>query len=364
MVIYRTHLYSVHYDYKINFEQLLMIITIIGGGHLGHVCAGFLSSQQDVEVRLLTRRPDDWNKTLEITDPDGNVLHGSPSMITASYSEALKDADIALLCLPGFSIREMLTNIAPYLDKKSAVGSVVSNTGFFFQAFDILGKDQPLFGFQRAPFISRIKEYGKSASLLGYKPSLSVAIEQTKDKENLRNILERIFQCTVNLLESFYEASLSNSNPLLHTSRLYTLWKDYEEGETTRNIPFFYREWTLEASELYIAMDNELQSLLSKLGIRKGAIPDVLTYYESTDAHSLTRKLSSIAAFRNIPSPMVKVGNGYEPDFTSRYFTEDFAFGLRFARDLCHKEGVECPNMDRVFEWGSMRLSKNHGSFG
>lgn len=329
-----------------------MTITIIGGGHLGHVCAGVLSSQQDVEVRILTRRPADWNRTLEITDPDGNVLHGSPYLITAEYSEALKGADIALLCLPGFSIREMLTNIAPYLDKKTAVGSVVSNTGFFFHAFDILGKDQPLFGFQRAPFISRIKEYGKSAMLLGYKPSLAVAIEQTSDKESLRNILEKIFQCKVNLLESFYEASLSNSNPLLHTSRLYTLWKDYNEGDITENIPFFYREWTLEASELYIAMDNELQALLSKLGIRKGAIPDVLTYYESTDAYSLTNKLSSITAFHNIPSPMVKVTGGYKPDFTSRYFTEDFAYGLRFARNLCHEKGIECPHMDKVFEWG------------
>lgn len=327
-------------------------ITIIGGGHLGHVCAGFLSAQQHTEVRMLTRRPADWDSHLKVTDCNGKVFEGNLSLITSDYAEALRDTDIVLLCLPGFSIREMLEKISCYLEPQTAVGAIVASTGFFFQAFDVLKKEQPLFGFQRVPFISRTVEYGKSASLLGYKPSLSVAIEQTEEKELLRARLETLFCCPVNLLDSFYEVSLSNSNPLLHTSRLFSLWNGYKAGMTYERIPFFYKEWTIEAAELYIAMDSELQTLLKVLGVREGAIPDVLTYYESTDAESLARKLRSITAFQSILLPMKEVEGGYEPDFTVRYFTEDFAFGLSFARNLCHENGVPCPVMDKVYEWG------------
>lgn len=346
-----------------NCDMQNLIITIIGGGHLGHVCAGFLSACNpemervgEIEVRMLTRRPADWDSHLKVTDCYGKVFNGNLNLITSDPAEALRGADIVLLCLPGYSIREMLENVADYLEPHTAVGAIVASTGFFFHAFDVLKKTQPLFGFQRVPFISRTTEYGKSADLLGYKPSLSVAIEQAEDKETLRAMLQDLFRCPVNLLESFYEVSLSNSNPLLHTSRLYSLWHDYSKGKVYDRNPLFYAEWTEEAASLYISMDNELQSLLRVLGVREGAIPDVLTYYESTDADSLTRKLRSIPAFQGILAPMKETEGGFVPDFTSRYFTEDFAFGLSFARNLCHENGVPCPVMDKVYEWGSTFL--------
>ena len=260
----------------------------------------------------------------------------------------------------------MLERVADYLEPHTAVGAIVASTGFFFHAFDVLKKTQPLFGFQRVPFIARTKEYGHSADLLGYKPSLSVAIEQAEDKETLCAALQGIFRCPVNLLESFYEVSLSNSNPLLHTSRLYSLWHNHSEGMVYDRNPLFYAEWTEEAASLYISMDNELQTLLRVLGVREGAIPDVLTYYESTDADSLTRKLRSIPAFQGILAPMKEADSQsqgqsqgqshFVPDFSSRYFTEDFAYGLSFARNLCHENGVPCPTMDKVYEWGNAFL--------
>ncbi len=333
-----------------------IIITIIGGGHLGHVCAGFLGAQSGVELRLLTRRPELWTDRVEVSDPEGKIYDGKLSLVTPNPADALRGADIVLLCLPGYSIREMLEKIAEHLEPHTAVGAIVASTGFFFHAFDVLKKTQPLFGFQRVPFIARTKEYGHSADLLGYKPSLSVAIEQTEDKETLCATLQDLFRCPVNLLESFYEVSLSNSNPLLHTSRIYSLLQDHSEGKVYDRVSFFYKEWTEEAASLYISMDNELQALLRVLGVREGAIPDVLTYYESTDSDSLTRKLRSIPAFQGILAPMKETEGGFVPDFTSRYFTEDFAFGLSFARNLCHENGIPCPVMDKVYEWGNSFL--------
>ena len=99
-------------------------------------------------------------------------------------------------------------------------------------------------------------------------------------------------------------------------------------------------------------MDNELQALLAQLPVRPGSIPTVLDYYESTDAPSLARKLRSIEAFKGIASPMRQVEGSYVPDFQSRYFTEDFPYGLAIVHRLMHEKGVPSPTIDMVFDWG------------
>jgi hypothetical protein len=117
-------------------------------------------------------------------------------------------------------------------------------------------------------------------------------------------------------------------------------------------IPFFYEEWTERAAQLYIDMDKELQQLLSVLPVREGSIPTVLQYYESTDAPSLARKLRGIEAFKGILAPMKKVEDGFVPDFHSRYFTEDFPFGLSFVQRLAREKGIPSPVIDRIMGWG------------
>ena len=150
---------------------------------------------------------------------------------------------------------------------------------------------------------------------------------------------------------------MSNSNPLLHPSRLYSLWKDWKEGEVFSRIPLFYEEWTEEAAQLYIQMDNELQALLERLPVRKGSIATVLDYYESVDAQTLAKKLRSIEAFKGILAPVKKVEGGYVPDFKSRYFTEDFPYGLQIVQRLTRQHGVDSPVIDQVLQWGLSRLA-------
>lgn len=332
-------------------------VCICGGGNLGHVVAGFLAAHGDCEVSLLTRHPERWQQQLEITTPEGTILQGTIGKITSDPKDVIPQADIVLLCLPGFSIREVLQQIAPALTPGTAVGSIVSSTGFFFEAFKILSKDTPLFGFQRVPFISRLKEYGRSADLLGYKPDLSIAIEQTADKEALRATIEKLFRVPVQLLSSYYEVSLTNSNPLLHPSRLYSLWKDWHEGIVYPEQSLFYEQWTDEASRYLIQMDEEFNQLLDVLPVTKGSIPTILDYYESHDAASLTRKLQSIQAFKGIKSPMKQVEGGYVPDFESRYFTEDFPYGLQIVQRLAHEHGIKTPMIDKILRWGLTRLA-------
>ena len=301
----------------------------------------------------MTGHPEKWAKEfeLEIKGSTGSVLEKCKlGTISSNPADVIPQAGIVFICLPGPYIRSMLEKIKPFLDKKALVGSVVSNTGFFFQAHDVIN-GQPLFGFQRVPFISRIVDYGKRACLLGFKKSLCLCVENYNG-ESVRQLMEDLLNTPIKLLHNFYEVSLSNSNPLLHPARMYSMWKDWTPDISYDRNPAFYAEWTDEASRLLIDMDHELQLLLLKLPVDPSNVPNILDYYESVDAPSLTRKIRSIPAFQEIMSPMKKIESGkFIPDLDSRYFTEDFECGTFYIRDSAIQYGVPTPTIDLICKW-------------
>ena len=333
-------------------------ITICGGGSLGHVCLGFLSSQDNYSVSLLTNHPEKWDKNIIVTDINGKQFQGTIEKLSSNPQDVIPGADVVLFCLPGFLIKQTLEQIKPFLSPDTYVGSIVSSTGFFFFAHEVLGTNAKVFGFQRVPFIARVVEYGSRANLLGYKASLNIAVENSDNTEDFRQFIEKAFNTPVNLLQSFYEACLTNSNPILHTGRLYSMWHEWN-GVPYDHCILFYKEWTEDAAQWLIDMDAEFMQLLRKLPMNPKAVPPLLEYYESSDAKSLAAKLSSIKAFETIKAPMKEMGSGWIPDFESRYFTEDFPFGLRFIVELAREYRVETPKIDTVYSWGLSKIWGN-----
>lgn len=328
-----------------------MKVCICGGGNLGLVCTGYLGSQKGIDVVVYTGNPSLWQSEIEVVDPSNHTFLCHPSVISDNAGDLIPHSDMILLCLPGFALESTLKKILPYITEGTVIGSVVCNTGFFFLAHEILPVSIPLFGFQRAPFIARTVDYGRKARLLGYKNELKIAVEGVQDCEKFRKDIETLFSTPTRLLNNFYEASLSNSNPILHTGRLFSMWGNWD-GEVFDKQIMFYKEWTNEASQLVLDMDSEFMRLPQSLGISENAIPSLLKYYESTDAESLTRKIRSISAFESIAAPMCKVRNGWVPDFKSRYFTEDFPFGLKYIVSSMEKQGLRAEILNKVLSWG------------
>ncbi len=325
---------------------------------MGHVCAGVMASRGAV-VNIYTQRPEQWGRTLSVRDGDGRVYEGTLGTVSSDPAEALDGCGTILLCLPGFAIERTLRSIRPHLTAGQRVGSIVASTGFFFFAHGILSPQTPLFGFQRVPFIARTDVYGHAANLLGYKAEMAVATEGMPDAEAFVSELSVLLGTPSRLLGHWLDASLTNSNPILHTARLHDLWSRWDGRPWAENV-YFYADWTDAASETLIAMDTEFMELLGALPVTAGAVKPLLEYYESADAASLTRKLRSIAAFRSITAPMRETAEGWIPDRDSRYFTEDFPFGLRFIRDLAAENGVPTPAIDEVWNWGAGFMARNH----
>lgn len=335
-------------------------VCICGGGNLAHVTGGYLASMQEYDVRLLTRHPERWlpDLTLTVTDCNGKTFHSRFSVITSDPQTAVQGADMILLCLPGFAIASALESIKPFIGPKTLVGSIVSSTGFFLMAKKIVPSQTGLFGFQRVPFIARTQEYGRSANLLGYKPSLAFATMNIENPSNLEAMLSRMFSVPVHWLDSHLKVTLTNSNPLLHPSRLYGMFNKRTEFDSKI---LFYEDWDNLSSETLIACDNEFGLLLSKLGVSRDDIPSLLTYYESSDADSLTRKIRSIQAFKGLYAPMVELPDGhFKPDFGNRYFSEDIPFGILIIKGYCSKYGIATPTIDKVIYWAQAGMQKDY----
>lgn len=119
----------------------------------------------------------------------------------------------------------------------------------------------------------------------------------------------------------------------------------------------FYEEWTDEAAELMIKMDAELFRLLRVLPVTEGYLTPLIDYYESHDAPSLRRKIASITGFKGILSPMKQEPGGWVPDYSSRYFTEDFGYSLRYIYELLQTHNIDAPCIEKVYRWGLGKIS-------
>lgn len=336
----------------------MLNVCICGGGGLGHVISGVLAESGKYKVSLFTGHPDLWGNEIAVTLPDNKSIVGRIAEISDKPSEVIADADYIIFCLPGYLIAGTLRRIRPFLKKGAVVGSVVGSSGFFWMAYAILPKGTPYWALQRVPYIARVIQYGQTAELKGYKNQLKVAVSDAPCKEAICSAVEEFFGTPTVTLDSVWAAALSNSNPLLHTCRLYTLFKNCPPNTIYAERPLFYEDWDDESSKLLIACDAEFQETLRHLPVKTEDIPPLLSYYESRDAESLTSKLRSITAFKGIRLDMIKVPGGYVPDWQNRYFTEDIPFGLLIIKSVAHYFDIATPSIDKVLYWAQQRMGK------
>lgn len=333
-------------------------ICICGGGSLGHTIAAS-ASNRGYRVNLLTGHPERWSNHLDVTDCRGQVIHGTIHQVSKHPEEVISSSDVILLCVPGYMIEPVLKQIAPFVGPKQEIGTVVSSSGFFWMARHLLGEGKRLFGFQRVPFISRVTRYGQAADLKGYKSSLKIGGNRHSDLQGLAGFFTDALSTPTHPLGHYLEAALTNSNPLLHPSRIYGMLSPIE-GDLYDHEFLFYEEWDDFSSKVLIRCDEEFQAMLRALPIRQEEIPSLLSYYESTDEVSLTRKIRSIVAFKGIKMCMTPHEKGYVVDYSNRYFTEDIPYGLLIIKSLGTLLGQPTPMIDQVIRWTQQRMGREY----
>lgn len=333
-------------------------ICICGGGSLGHATAATIGNK-GYRINILSGHPERWSKSITAYDCNEQLIKCDLNKISGNAEEVIPESDLVLLCVPGYLIEPTLKKITPFLKAGQMVGSVVCSNGFFWIARSIVGDQIPLFGFQRVPFICRVREYGKSVDIKGYKSQLKIGGLNNPDLKELASFFTEVLNTPTVILNHFLEATLTNSNPILHPARIYAMLAT-QSKETFEKEFLFYEEWDNLSSEVLIACDEEFQTILSKLPVNRDEIPSLLSYYESSDADSLTRKIRSIKAFNGIKMSMIATEKGFMADYTNRYFTEDIPYGLLIIKSFGVLTDTPTPTVDKVILWMQTKIKKEY----
>lgn len=328
-----------------------MRITVIGGGNIGTLIAAEMA-QKGHDITIFSSKPDKWNKEIAVLDPDDSIkFYGELKNVTDDLYSALKEAELILITIPAYGFIDLAHRMESYEINYKLIGIIPGSGGTEYAFHNLIKKGCTLFGLQRVHSIARLKEYGKSVYMLGRKKELQIGSIPIKDANYLCKVIEDLFDIPCVTLSNYLSVTLTPSNPILHTARLYTMFKEYHYGVTYSKQILFYEEWTDESSGVLIDCDDELKKLCDEIPLNLDAVISLKEHYGSTTEKSMTKKIRSIDAFKGLTSPMIKARGGWIPDFNSRYFTSDFSYGLKIIKDIAELFEVQTPNINKVWNW-------------
>ncbi|MCI9218555.1 MAG: NAD(P)-binding domain-containing protein [Lachnospiraceae bacterium] len=328
-----------------------MRITVIGGGNIGTLMAADAAYKGN-EVVIYTSKPEQWNKELRVYDADDKLLRrGHISKVTNSMREAVEKAEHIWITMPPHLFSSIAEEILPFVHEGQKIGIIPGSGGGEFAFRKVIEKDVILFGLQRVHSIARLKKYGESVYELGRKNSIKIGSIPSHFAINICKEMESVFDIPGEWVSNYLSVTLTPSNPILHTTRLYSIFKDYDSKSTyPRNI-LFYEEWTNDSSDLLMNCDCELQNICRIIPLDLTAVVSLKDYYESHTVDEMTQKIRGIKAFKGLFSPMKQTGTGWIPDWNSRYFVSDFSFGIKVIKEIAKIFLVHTPNIDMVWNW-------------
>lgn len=330
-----------------------MKITVVGGGNIG---TQFMvhSAAKGHEVIAYTSKPELFTNHLNIVDEeDRTTLEGDIALATDDPSVAFKDADLIMVTLPSMMMKDIADKIYANAGPDTIIGVVPGNGGSECAFASCIERGNIFFALERVPAIARLVQKGKTVRSTGYKKEIHIASIPAAKAQYCCDIIAGIFdtqECST--IPNFLNLTMTPSNPILHTTRLRTIFKDYKPGVTYEKLPLFYEEWDDDSSRLLLLCDDEVQEICKALPEYKlEFVKSLRIHYESPTIEAMTAKISSIPAFKGLSTPSVKTDNGFIPDLHSRYFTADFSYGLAIIKQIAVFAGVETPNIDEVLAW-------------
>ncbi len=336
---------------KKEFNQENLHITVVGGGNIGTQFACVCASK-GYDVTMWCSRPEAFSKDLVIVNENEQITSGTLHAVTDSPETAVKNCDFMFVTYPAFMLRSLAETILPYVHEGLYICVIPGTGGAEFAFQECIKKGAVLCGLQRVPAVARLEEYGKRVRCEGLRDRLFIGSVPSAYAEDLSEFMSYLWGIPCSALPNYLNVTLTPSNPILHTTRLRTLFRDYTAEKVYDRNPLFYGEWSDDSSELMMACDEELQNMCRKLDQMDLAnVRSLKLHYESDTVPAMTAKIRSIKSLHNLNSPMIQTEEGWLPDFKSRYFTADFPYGLAILEELADILGEEAPNIRSTMNW-------------
>lgn len=329
-----------------------MKICIVGGGNIGSAIAAEISQRH--EVIMLTSRPEKWGERLESYDVESGIrIFGSLYKVTNDYSSSISESDVVILTVPSFLMQKEINKISDYIRTSTILCVVPGSGGTEFICRDLIKKGVSVCGLDRVTHVSRVKEYGHRVQV-AKKRGTRIAGFPNHNTNEIASLMSKLLQMNFEPLNNFLTVTFTPSNPIVHTSRLFAMLEEHIHTVWDHNV-LFYGEWDDHASEIMLRCDDELQRLCRKIentcGLDMRGVISLQKHYGVRTARELTQKMKSIKSMNRIESPMIKITDGFVVDLNSRYFQEDFPYGLAIIKSFAELFKVETETIDEILKW-------------
>lgn len=355
-------------------------VTVCGGGNAAHVVVPLLKSY-GLSVTLYTPFVKEAEVFINGASRGGitlikglqNPVTGAADLVTTEPKEAAK-AELILLVLPAFAHGPTLEALAPYLGSEVFIGAIPARSGFELQAaslLDIKLKKRVVFSGQTLPWACRIIEAGSKVNVLGTKEKVGLATVPSSAAVDLSAWFSRVLKVNFKPMASSLAVSLGNVGQVIHPGIMYGLLSNYNDTVWTADqVPLFYQGVTDEIASLLEALSAEIVHIAHLLSQKHDLdLNEVITvskwlneaYSDSIEDNStLANAFCTNRSYRGLKLPVVKSGDGYKPDFQSRYLIEDIPYGLLYSKAVAGMVGCPTPKIDQVIRSTEIWVDKKY----
>lgn len=328
-------------------------ITIVGFGNVGKSLIHKIS--RNFEVNVLTFSKEKKNKEI-ITRFKDKEYKNSVKKITSDLS-ILSITDILLITVPNFLREDIIKNLKKNLKKETLILFIPGIGPSQFIANKYLF-DYKVACLERVPFIVRAQN--EVVDITDDRKIIKYAT--LKKEENYDELIIKMFEKPVEKV-SYFNVTLTSSNAILHTSRMYSIFND-KEGKIFENEISFYHGWDDETSIIFQKCDDEIMRICAKLEELKiitNKIQSLMEYYDSKTPKELTCKIQSINSLKDIKLEMNKLENNrYILKKNIRFLTEDIPYGLMMFKGISEIIEIKTPMIDEIIKWAELLLEKKY----
>lgn len=359
-------------------------VCIVGGGNAAHALAALLPSRgirtvwyvpygdEAEKINLELVKHETISATFAPHNTPNGCVQGRPDLVSANARDVIPMSDVILVTVPSFAYVPVLQEIRNHLQKNTFIAVMPGQGGFDWISREILGErcfaDITLTAIMPMPFNCRITQFGHSVAVQTFKKRYRIGVVPEHKKEEASVITQALFGDT-EFVGHFINCTLYPINAIIHPQRLYRLCKEWTpSGPPMNENPLFYESMDEESTTYMDKVNKELIQVgqsLTALGmeVKVPHIYDFLVWvYPDVPNKNLVEIFALNDAYKGFRCPFKRVedGEGWVPDFESRYFTEDIPFGLCIYKGIADIVDVPTPMMDAVLVWAQTHMGKEY----
>lgn len=339
-------------------------VAILGGGN-GGVTASLDLKEKGFSTSLY-ELPQYFSNLAKIKEKGGATLEddkGSKFVeidtITDNVEEAIKDAEIIMVAIPGFAVEAFAEVLAPVVSEEQIIffngAAAMSCVRFANKAKEMnINKN-----FKMCEVNSLT--YGTRAFHNEARVELSLRVKKLFLAGYPKSVTDEAFDAISQIYDGMTKAqniwhtTLENGNPVVHPGPcLVNAGRiDYSKGEF-----WLYKEGITEHTiNILRAIESEQMAIGKAFGfeIEDATQSRARRGYLANEVDDLQYQFNTSEVFTQIKGPV---------SCTSRYFTEDISTGLVLWSDLGEVADVPTPNIDSVITLGGSLLQRDFRSEG